>query len=121
MESKNQLRILLAEDDQMVAKMLVRVLAMQGFDVHYAENGRQALDMLKTNVNFDVLLTDLNLPEVSGLELVKFAVGHHPGMRIVVLSGSPVPDDEPDLWKNVQVLQKPVAVPAIMAALRTDG
>lgn len=64
-------RLLVVEDDTMVRDFCRRVLKMHGYTVATAENGQKALDLLKEE-RFDLVLTDLQMPEVSGLQLLEY-------------------------------------------------
>ncbi|AEG01908.1 response regulator [Methylomonas methanica] len=65
------MKILVADDSGTTRKVIVGLLFSLGFsDVHQAENGSQALNKLKSAHNFDLLITDWNMPEMNGLELV---------------------------------------------------
>lgn len=63
----NNLKILLAEDNLINQKVVIRVLTSQGAVVDIANHGREAIDMLKTK-QYDVILMDLQMPEMDGYE-----------------------------------------------------
>ena len=63
-------RILLAEDNENLARMLGKFLSVQGHAVEYAASGTEALRMLAANP-FDVLVLDLRLPEMNGIDLLQ--------------------------------------------------
>ncbi len=65
------LRILLAEDSPFYRNMIANYLVAAGYDVETAENGLVALEKLKTDGSFDLLITDLEMPEMDGFELIK--------------------------------------------------
>lgn len=65
--------ILIVDDSQTMRSILAKNLQMTGLDlgeIHLAVNGRDALEKLRANW-IDLIITDLNMPEMSGLELVK--------------------------------------------------
>lgn len=64
------LKILLAEDNLINQKVVIRVLTSQGAAVDIANHGREAIDMLKTK-QYDVILMDLQMPEMDGYEATK--------------------------------------------------
>ncbi|MBB4762306.1 ATP-binding protein [Amorphoplanes digitatis] len=79
-------RILVVEDDAEVRRIAVRILAGAGYRVTEAANGRVALDRINRGP-FDLLLTDIVMPEMSGSRLAETVLLHHPGTRIVLISG----------------------------------
>ncbi len=65
------LRILLAEDSPFYRNMIANYLVAAGYEVETAEHGLMALEKLKTEGHFDLLITDLEMPEMDGFELIK--------------------------------------------------
>lgn len=63
-------RILLAEDNEVNARLVVAVLGQVGYAVTVAVNGEQAAEMAATG-EFDLVLMDVNMPEINGLEATK--------------------------------------------------
>ncbi|TVP77533.1 MAG: response regulator [Gemmatimonadales bacterium] len=80
-------RILLAEDDDAVRAVTVRVLGQLGYDVEKAASAEEALDVLRTGAEFDLLLTDVVLPEMSGRDLAHRAQELRPRLRVLFTSG----------------------------------
>lgn len=78
--------ILIVDDDEMVQEVLSRPLAEQGYDVRVASDGRQAWDMIRKK-GFDVLITDLDMPEMTGQELIEKVKGYSPATVVIVLTG----------------------------------
>jgi len=79
-------RILLVDDEQLVRDSLTRELASEGFDVSYRENGRDALKFLK-NEYHDLLITDLMMPGVDGIELLKETKLASPETSVIIFTG----------------------------------
>jgi len=79
-------RVLVAEDNPAVREFIVRSLASAGYEVYSAIDGQQALDMLARH-EYDVLVTDIVMPNVDGIALAMKAVHDYPDMRIVMISG----------------------------------
>lgn len=81
-------RILIAEDDDAVRSLVVRALSDDGHELTAAADGAAALDALtQHNGEFDLLLTDLMMPVMDGLELA-LATGHgHPQIAIMLMTG----------------------------------
>jgi CheY-like chemotaxis protein len=81
--------ILLVEDELMVRKMLLEVLQTQGYQVLEACNGQNALEIARKpgQKKIDLLLTDLVMPKMDGLELVRQFSPEFPETRIILMSG----------------------------------
>ena len=92
--SKNQGIILVADDNEINRKVLMRNLLHEGFDCVTAENGMQALEILRSRP-CDVVLLDLMMPEMDGFQVLEAMkadeiLRHLPGGRCVSVPGTPV-------------------------------
>jgi DNA-binding response OmpR family regulator len=65
------IKIILAEDNDMLRKSLNFFLEQKGFKVDQFANGLEALDSIKVN-NYDLILMDINIPGISGMEITQF-------------------------------------------------
>jgi len=65
------LNILLAEDNPVNQEVISEILKRAGHSVEIAEDGEQAMDALSRNESFDLVLLDMNMPEISGLDVLK--------------------------------------------------
>jgi two-component system, cell cycle response regulator CpdR len=81
-----KLKVLVAEDNPAVREFITRALSGAGHDVQAVADGRMALDELSKNT-FDVLVTDIVMPNVDGIALALKATSTHPALRIVMISG----------------------------------
>ncbi|GLV21718.1 response regulator [Sphingomonadales bacterium 56] len=79
-------RILLAEDDDSMRTYLARALERSGYEVVAVETGAQAVPYIETD-QFDLLLTDIVMPEMDGIELAQHAATVAPDMRIMFITG----------------------------------
>ena len=79
-------RILLVEDDTSVRSSLSRVLAIRGHEVDDAQDGKRALLLLRRE-EYDLVVTDINMPEASGIEVVTHVVEQLEGTPVVAMSG----------------------------------
>lgn len=81
-------RILLAEDDAQLRKMVSSILQSRGYHVFVAVNGKHALQILEANpAPIDLLLTDVVMPELSGPELAVQALRILPQLKVLFMSG----------------------------------
>src|ERR1700739_1594873 len=79
-------RVLVAEDNPAVREFIVRSLMSAGYKASAVADGQQALDPLAKE-KFDVLVTDIVMPNVDGIALALKAVRLFPDLRIVMISG----------------------------------
>jgi signal transduction histidine kinase/CheY-like chemotaxis protein len=85
-------RMLIADDEPLIRRALADYLAMLGYATETAADGRQALARLRDE-DFDVLLVDLRMPQVHGLDVIAALVVERPNLPIVVISGTGVLGD----------------------------
>jgi two-component system cell cycle sensor histidine kinase/response regulator CckA len=80
--------ILLVEDEDTVRRTVSKILAMYGYEVLEAQNGRSALQLCELyRKPIDLLLTDVVMPEMSGRELANRLASQHPEMKVLYMSG----------------------------------
>lgn len=79
-------RILIVDDEALIRKILTKYLSEKSYEVDTADNGRQALEKLDQN-NFDLVLTDLRMPEMGGNELLRAMSERHPAIPKIILTG----------------------------------
>jgi CheY-like chemotaxis protein len=98
--------VLIVDDDPAVCRLFARALGRE-HEVRVAHNGREALAVLAADPAFDVVLSDLDMPEMSGPELFAALQREHPGLlpAVIAMTGGTL-----HTGLGVPVLQKPVAV-----------
>ncbi len=80
--------ILLVEDQENVRSMIILLLERLGYEVSHAVNGLDALDMVRENPEqFDLIITDYNMPEMTGLEMAQQVHLDLPDIPFIMLSG----------------------------------
>ena len=100
-------RILLAEDDQVMREYLARALERSGYSVAAVDRGTAALPLLEAEA-FDLLLTDIVMPEMDGIELARRAGEIAPDMRVMFITGfAAVTLKAGREMPNARVLSKP--------------
>jgi CheY-like chemotaxis protein len=80
-------RVLLVDDEAMVRETLAASLEDAGYTVLTAADGSQALDLLRSSVSVDILVTDLSMPGIDGLALIQQARCQRPALPAVLLTG----------------------------------
>jgi two-component system, NarL family, response regulator DesR len=80
------MKLLLAEDQTMVRGALAALLALEGdYQITEAADGDKALALLK-QLSFDLLLTDIEMPGATGIELAQYAQQHLPDTKVVIIT-----------------------------------
>src|SRR5690606_9807103 len=106
--SLNKENILIVDDNYDMLEVLQRNLKAQNFHTYKASSVVEALNILKYSP-IDLLITDLQMPGINGMELVKYAGEHFPDMPTLVITGFPSVDGAVDAVKSgaVDYLVKP--------------
>ena len=85
-EGQGKIRVLIADDEKNFAKVLKTELAREGHQAEVTSDGREALEKLKGRV-FDVLILDLKMPKLGGMEVLKEVKGWDLSPEVIVLTG----------------------------------
>lgn len=106
--AKQMARILLAEDDDSMRRFLAKALENAGHEVESFGSGEQAHNRLKGDI-FDILLTDIVMPEMDGIELARRGAEIDPTMKIMFITGfaAVALNPEAEAPKDAKVLSKP--------------
>ncbi len=114
-------RILLIEDDKIVRELSTRILRDKGYQVTTRENGAEALAYFKENAGaIDLVLTDIIMPQMSGLTFARAARAIRPDLRILFISGY-AEDHQPDAHETSNgrnYIQKPFTVSSLCGKVR---
>jgi CheY-like chemotaxis protein len=114
-------RILLVEDEKEVREFTAMVLNESGYVVFEAATVKEALDIFeRERGNFHLVLSDMVLPDRSGLQLVDRLLSYKPGLRVLLISGY---TDDKSRWSTIQergfqFLQKPYALLDLLQAIK---
>ena len=112
------LRILLVEDHADTALMMQRLLARRGYAVTLATTFAEATEAVESRT-FDLLLSDLGLPDGSGLDLMRAVSSRTPTLPGIALSGYGMPDDARKSLDSgfLAHIPKPIAIERLWAAI----
>ncbi len=101
-------RIILAENDNDMRRFLAKALANAGYDVVSYDNGKSAHERLREEP-FTLLLTDIVMPEMDGIELARRATQLDPDLKVMFITGFAAVALNPDSQapKDAKVLSKP--------------
>ena len=114
-------RILLADDDQATRDLVRRALEADGHQVELTHDGAEALDRLSAAPDLvDVLVSDVHMPVIDGIDLARRAAGCAPKVRLLLMSGFA---EELDRAKRLDaphlaVIMKPFTLEQIRSAVR---
>ena len=92
-------RILLAEDDNDMRQFLTRALKNAGYDVVSFDNGKSAYERLREEP-FSLLLSDIVMPEMDGIELARRATELDPDLKVMFITGLPP-------WRSTPTAKRP--------------
>jgi two-component system cell cycle sensor histidine kinase/response regulator CckA len=96
--------ILLVEDEPAVKGLFSQALNREGYTVHEARNGVEALEVIKGIEHIDMLVTDVVMPYMKGPELARQLRAKQPDLKVIFVSGYVAPGD---LGSHEALLQKP--------------
>lgn len=123
-EIKKNKTILFAEDDEQIRWITSEILKSEGYDVFDVENGELAYNLvLKKKQEIDILLTDLHMPKMKGLDLIEKVLAKMPKMKILISSGyiSNVEEGIDIGGKKIPVLIKPYTRSALLKKIINLG
>ncbi len=115
-------RVLIVDDEENIRKLVRITLAKAGYDVIEAENGEKGIAAVRSGDNplmLDVIICDLKMPKVNGMEAIAFFRAQFPSVPVVVLTGHPTVENASELFKKgiVEYLVKPVDPNKLIAAV----
>ena len=89
--------IVLVDDEDLVRRLVARVLEREGYRVIALMTAEEALAILSRDEAIDLLLTDVTLPGMNGVELARLTLGQQPDLKLICMSGSGEEDIVTDL------------------------
>jgi EAL domain-containing protein (putative c-di-GMP-specific phosphodiesterase class I) len=111
-------RVLLADDEPSLARSIARVLAGAGYEVITVTDGPSAIDALRQH-DFDVILSDIHMPGMSGVELLRSVREHDLDVPVVLMTGDPQLQTATEAVElgALQYLVKPVPLEVLFKAV----
>ncbi len=113
--------ILLVEDDTVVMDVNKSMLENLGYTVLTASNGREALEVCRSeHERVDLLLSDITMPEMDGIELLQTVKEQHPSLKVILMTGYPLAGENVKELKDMDVicLQKPVNLKQLASVIQ---
>jgi DNA-binding NtrC family response regulator len=102
-------RILVVDDELGIRCLLEDVLSSEGFEVSMARDGQESLDQLEVN-SFDLIITDIKMPRLDGIEMLKWMKKTGRKEKVIVMSGecSKLTSLDAEMPHVVMKLEKPI-------------
>jgi YesN/AraC family two-component response regulator len=109
---------LIVDDEQNILNSMKRLFRLKKseFEFDFALGGKHAVEYLNKN-DYDFLITDMNMPGMSGLELAEYAKNINQALKVIILSGNTIPD----ILNNPNVdnaLSKPCDVDELVSTVK---
>ena len=104
--------ILLVDDEPLIRRLTARALAEADYDVLEAADGDEALEVLRSGAPVDVVISDVMMPRMSGLELAAHVKSEFPDLRMILVSGY-----ESGRHAPFPLLPKPFHLPDLIAMI----
>ncbi len=112
-------RVLLVDDDPSLRRVFAATLTRAGFDIEVAPDGHVAAQML-ADAEYDVVLSDIDMPSMTGIELLRVMRGRHLDVPVLLITGHPAVDTAVEALEQgaMSYLIKPIDPPTLLAAVR---
>ncbi|MFD1745142.1 response regulator [Rhizobium helianthi] len=111
-------KILITEDEDSLRSFVARALRLDGHETQEAADGAEGLQLL-AEAQYDLLLSDIRMPVMDGIELAHRAAEQFPQLKILLMTGYAEQRERADdlMAKIVDVVDKPFALPDIRRAV----
>ncbi len=112
-------RVLIVDDEPAIREFVERTLQIAGHQTHTAASGSEAITAIESAGPFDLLLTDLRMPGMTGDELARRVRQRQPDVKVLYLTGfsDQLFDDKGALWEDEAFLDKPVTAHGLLQAV----
>src|SRR5476649_1593451 len=113
------LSVLVVDDEDLVRKFVERVLREAGYQTATASDGPEALAVASTLESFDILVTDVMMPQMTGDELARRLRVSSPSIKVLYLTGfsDRLFKEKVTLWADEAFLDKPCSVKGLLQAV----
>jgi CheY-like chemotaxis protein len=111
--------LLIVEDERISRRALASLLAASGYTPAAFESAEQALSYLEARSDVPLTLVDVDLPGISGLELITRLQQLHPDVRAVILSAADSDRIRPYCRRTVVYLRKPIDFPRLLKLMKS--
>lgn len=116
-------RILYVDDQPALADLGRQMLERLGYQARACTSGAQALHLMRDQPRcYDLLISDMSMPEMTGLELAAACLRIRPELKVIICTGHDVsPERQVDVWQDIPIaglMNKPVGLEELEAAVR---
>src|SRR5262249_23496789 len=117
--SKRSINVLVVDDEQSVRRFVERALGEAGYATTSASDGPEAIEAAAKMEQFDILVTDGMMPQMTGDELARRLRADRPGLKILYLTGfsDRLFKEKVTLWADEAFLDKPCSVKGLLEAV----
>ena len=117
-QPKQPLTVLIVDDDRAVLTFVDRVLREAGYQTMTASSGPDAIEQAR-KTSIDLLLTDVNMPQMSGDELARRLRHDEPALKVLYLTGysDQLFREKNTLWQDEAYLEKPCTIAGLLEAV----
>ena len=118
--SPNHNTIIIVDDEECIRRFVVRILSTSGYNILEAHNAEQALALAETN-DFDLLLTDIVMPGMDGIELAELISKKRPHSKILFMSGysGKFEKNTNACSEEINFIQKPFKISDLIKLIKT--
>jgi CheY-like chemotaxis protein len=119
MPKKEIATVLVVDDDPVLLNIVKEQISANGYQPIVASSGEEALEVVPKKTKIDLLLTDIKMPGISGLDLAKQISTLYPEIKVLFMSGYTLPESLFSIsGKEVAFLQKPFPTDALIAKMK---
>ncbi|NUM36685.1 MAG: response regulator [Candidatus Brocadiae bacterium] len=108
-QNEKNITILVIDDEENLCRLMKRVLERKGYNAIVAMSGKEGLELFEKNCNIGVVVLDINLPEISGIQILEILLHKKENLKVVLTSGVMETKEISECLSqnNVAFLQKP--------------
>jgi two-component system, OmpR family, phosphate regulon sensor histidine kinase PhoR len=112
--------VIIVDDEKVIRVGLKRLLSAEGYRVLTAENGREALALVRSE-NVDVVLCDLKMPVMGAVEVLEEVGATHPGLPVIVLTGQGTVENAVECMKKgaYDFVTKPFRTDYVLSVIKS--
>ncbi|HPO49204.1 MAG TPA: response regulator [Spirochaetota bacterium] len=113
-------KILIIDDDEIFLRPLIKFLTLMKFQVNIANSGIKGVE-LYSEIKFDLVITDLKMEDMNGIEVVNLIAKKYPDSKIIVISGFLNDDEFCEIKNNphvVSIFEKPLDFEVLLEKIK---